>query len=271
MSVLTLKIIAIVTMIMDHIGAITGEHWLRIVGRLSLPIFAFLIANGFKHTSNVKKYLLRLFAFAVISEIPFDLFIENKLSIIEFNGLIPDVRLDNVLFTFTIGLLYLSVSDYFKKKEYKCFNLINAALLFVSCCLAAFVSSDYGAAGILWVALFGTFDVQKKESAAPLALGSIVLASWHVITKNFARGILQLTGISINKIPILVYFFCGSKVTASDRLQMISAFAVALILLYNGKSGMPKSKVANRTLRYVFYAFYPIHLLILYYLAYYIL
>jgi len=79
-----LKIIAIITMLIDHIGAVlldtsTIEYFAcRIIGRLSFPIFCFLIIEGFTHTKNNKKYLLRLFIFAIISEIPFDLVFFNK-------------------------------------------------------------------------------------------------------------------------------------------------------------------------------------------------
>ena len=70
-----LKLIAVVTMFIDHIGSIIFPHimFLRIIGRISFPIFAFLIVNGYRHTHNLKKYLLRLAAFAIISEIPYNL------------------------------------------------------------------------------------------------------------------------------------------------------------------------------------------------------
>ena len=107
----TLKIIAMITMLIDHIGAAvcmrmmlaegfgdlngaaeeTIKAWVtvhadlystyymfRMIGRIAFPIFCFLLVEGFKHTKDAKKYAIRLFAFALISEIPFDLAFQSK-------------------------------------------------------------------------------------------------------------------------------------------------------------------------------------------------
>ena len=63
-----LKLFAIITMVIDHIGyALFPEVLLlRIIGRLSLPIFAFLVAEGYHYTRNIKQYMFRIFIFAII-------------------------------------------------------------------------------------------------------------------------------------------------------------------------------------------------------------
>lgn len=68
-----LKIIAVVLMMLDHLWAsvIPGNRWMTMLGRCAFPIFAFMVAEGYVHTSDVKKYIKRLFVFALISEIPF--------------------------------------------------------------------------------------------------------------------------------------------------------------------------------------------------------
>ena len=70
-----LKCIAVITMIIDHTGAVLfpGELMFRYIGRISFPIFCFLLTEGFFHTKDVRKYMLRLGIFAVVSEIPYDL------------------------------------------------------------------------------------------------------------------------------------------------------------------------------------------------------
>ncbi|MBQ7006155.1 MAG: hypothetical protein IJN68_06980 [Clostridia bacterium] len=104
-----LRTIAIVLMLSDHIWAtaMSFGNWMTYIGRMAFPIFAFQIAEGFFHTSNFKKYALRLLGFALITEIPFNLFYSSRW----FNP-----YHQNVLFTLLLGLLAISVIDKVRKK-----------------------------------------------------------------------------------------------------------------------------------------------------------
>lgn len=98
-----LKILAIITMTIDHIGAIMYPNIdiFRIIGRISFPIFAFLLVEGFKHTSNRLKYFLRLLFFAIVTQPIYDYAFNNQ----ELN----------ILFTFSLSFLLLSSLDFIKK------------------------------------------------------------------------------------------------------------------------------------------------------------
>ena len=129
MSALSLKILAILFMFTDHLVFAMGRAFFensdfmamyylcRALGRLAMPIFAFLIANGFKHTKNVTRYALRLLGFAIVSEIPFDIFANGKITFLNFSGFIPNPCFDNVFFTLLLGLLFLCARKYYLQKK----------------------------------------------------------------------------------------------------------------------------------------------------------
>lgn len=134
-----LKIIAVVTMMIDHIGYIFFPQYLllRIVGRISFPIFAFMIVEGFMHTRDVRRYIVRLAAFALLSEIPFDLAF--------FGNLIWTHQ--NVLITFILAILAMYVD-----KKYKRVAGIGAAIALSI--VADLIHSDYGMFGVIVVMVF---------------------------------------------------------------------------------------------------------------------
>ncbi|WP_291632823.1 TraX family protein [Clostridium sp.] len=118
MTTSMLKIIAILLMLIDHIGAALFPKVivLRMIGRLSFPIFAYLIAIGYSKTNSFSKYLYRLMIFAVISQIPFSLAFSENISIRNFSDFIiffvgsPYAHL-NIFFTLAIGLIAIHIWD----------------------------------------------------------------------------------------------------------------------------------------------------------------
>ena len=122
LSTFTLKLIAIITMVIDHTGAIffPDQMWLRAIGRIAFPIFVFLLVEGLFNTSNIKKYLTRLGIFALISEIPFDMaFYKARFGVdflTDLKGATQDMQIldlfirrlikhQNIFFTLFLGLL----------------------------------------------------------------------------------------------------------------------------------------------------------------------
>ena len=103
-----LHIMAMALMLCDHLWAtiVPGNDWLTDIGRIAFPIFAFMIAEGFFHTKNLKKYATRMLVFALISEIPFNLVMGSRI----FYPLHQ-----NVLWTFLIGIGLMWINE--KAKE----------------------------------------------------------------------------------------------------------------------------------------------------------
>ena len=202
-----LKCIAIITMLIDHMGAILfpGQMVFRYIGRISFPIFCFLLTEGFYHTRNVEKYIARLGVFALISEIPYDLAFRN--TYLEFSR-------QNVFFTLFIGVIMMYTIV-------RTNNItIKAVYLLISMWAAQTVASDYGMKGILLIAVYHFF---RENLPAKAILG----ASWNFIWNASIQG--------------------------------YGALATVPILLYNGEKG--------RSMKYIFYVFYPVHLLILYFVS----
>lgn len=161
----TLKIIAIVTMFVDHIGAAVIENgilkphhektiWsmidvgMRTVGRLAFPIFCFLLVEGFLHTRNVKKYGIRLLLFALISEVPFDLAVFGK-------WFYPGYQ--NVFFTLFIGLWVL---EWYRDTTGQ--PLKQSLVILTGCGAVTLLNCDYSVVGIVMILLFYIFHDNKK-------------------------------------------------------------------------------------------------------------
>ncbi len=229
MSTFSLKILACITMLIDHITAafvpvssvIGGGSDLsfymigRLIGRIAFPIYCFLLVEGFYYTSSRRKYILRMFLFALISEIPFDM---------AFNGF-PKERFQdymsyqNVMFTLFLGLVLMYFYEDIKMRylaQPVIFNTLGVLLILGTSMTSVLLKSDYQYTGILFVLVFYLFRGKKAWIAAGLA-------------------------------AVIVLF--------SNRFEIFALAALVPIFLYNKEPG--------RKVKYLFYAFYPVHLLIL--------
>lgn len=227
MSGSTLKIIAIVTMLIDHMAAtvllgyinrlaqmqqtgqmeqlVTSYHVMRSIGRIAFPIFCFLLCEGFFHTRNQGQYAGRLFVFALLSEIPFDLAIFQQLT----------WEHQNVFFTLLIGYLTIWAMHIFCRKLRQLpvqMFLANALVLFAGANAAELLGTDYGRSGVVLIAIFYLLH-EKRVLSCIAGYISFIWEAW-----------------------------CFP--------------AFLMIPLYNGKRGL--------SIKYLFYAFYPAHLLLCY-------
>ena len=137
-----LKWIAVLTMVIDHVGAILfpDQIWMRVIGMVAFPVYAYCLAEGFRYTSDYRRYLGRLALFAILSEIPFDL---------AFYGVPFSFAHQNVFFTLTLGLILLWVLERCREQLLLC-----AGAFAVLCFLAQALHMDYGAGGLLMVFAF---------------------------------------------------------------------------------------------------------------------
>lgn len=177
----TLKWIAMVTMIIDHLGAAillpllnsgqletfhyslayTAYTCFRLIGRVAFPIFCFLLIEGFHHTSNKQKYAMRLGTFALISEIPFNLAISQQYF---------DYTHQNVFFTLLLGLLAVWLAS----KEHN--RWLAILPIIVMAVVAEFIQADYGMFGVL---LIGTLYLSRSNRLIQSLAGAF-LVLWEV-------------------------------------------------------------------------------------------
>ena len=264
MSLTILKLIAYITMLIDHVGYATGNIYMRMIGRIAFPIFAYLIASGYVNTKNKKKYALNLLVIGIVSEIPYDLFINSSL-------FYPQSQ--NVMFTLLFGLFAIMVldkiTDIFKifyrkyKEKYKekfdekkdidkiteennikkdkekivenKQEIIKLLFLFPLLFLLIFIPQllhfDYGMLGVILIVLF------------------------H-LSKNKPFGI----GISLIVFNILRFFI--SAISSWTIISFISILTTPF-LLFVKKTEKPKH---YKFFKIISYLFYPAHQLILYFI-----
>ncbi len=222
MSGSTLKIIAMVAMVIDHAAvalimpymeAVYGynESYIfasdicRYIGRLAFPIFCFLLVQGYLHTRSVRKYASRLAIFAVLSEIPFDL---------AGSGKVFDFGAQNVLWTLLLGIIALELVEYVQQLPFvqnmsqPC--LFSWLAVVPIAALAYVLKTDYDAFGVLLICILYITSANKKQQ---IIAGAIAVA-W----------------------------------------ETTAPLAFIPIAFYNGKRGL--------SLKWIFYLFYPVHLLI---------
>lgn len=218
MTASTLKLIAIITMLIDHIGAIfyPDEMWIRMIGRIAFPIFAYFIAEGFFRTSDVKKYMQRLLIFAFISQWPFSFAFDRSI----FLSL-------NVFFTLFFGLYAI-----YKYDQSKNINIVSVIGI-----LAQVLNTDYGIYGVYMIFIF---------------------YKYHEDFKNMVKYQAILNGAYLGLI-IIMFSLNGNSLSVGHVLpvliQGLCLLSLILIKYYNGEKGY--------NFKYIFYAFYPVHLTIL--------
>ncbi|MDD3072615.1 MAG: TraX family protein [Candidatus Pacebacteria bacterium] len=192
-----IKLVAVITMLIDHIGAfIYPFAILRIIGRIAFPLFAYQLTVGYQKTSSRKKYLNRLFFFAVISQIPY-YFIYASIGKTVFL---------NILFSLMLGIFTISV---FEKKKFIYLFLIIPASFFV----------EYGFYGLLTILIFYFFKKREEK----IVLFSLATFSYAFIYQLF----IQIYAL------FSLFFIFGPKIKINlPRYFFYIFYPVHLIVLY---------------------------------------
>lgn len=232
MSQETLKLIACVTMLIDHIAASlvwqvmrntpgggSAELWcvyrtMRVIGRIAFPIYCFLLVEGFYHTRDLKKYIARLGIGILLAEIPYDL--------VFFGGWTWESQ--SVMVTLLLGCLMMVAME--RVKGFWKFVMI--APFYIA---AELLKTDYAGLGIAIIAVFALTRGMKYEK----------------LLRVIGLGLLLIPGVRTLQIGGLWF-----------RMQSFAILALIPIFCYDGRK-LTQSKLAQ----WAFYLFYPVHMAVL--------
>ena len=237
----TLKWVAVVAMVIDHVGVVSYDWlgwskpylFLRFVGRTAFPLFAFLLTEGFRHTRNRWAYLRNLLIFAVVSEIPYDLFHDWS----------ARYASQNVFWALALGLLGMMCAEALvregdKRRVPRPVTLLCALIPMAAAVYAGeVIKADYHYWGVLLI---------------------LIVYSGEVVAAFLIRGVTSpQTARNIGAAVAVVVWMILYDAVHRWRIEIYGLPAAFLILLYNGERGQ------YRLPKWFFYGFYPAHFLIL--------
>ena len=226
-----IKIIALITMTVDHIGFILFPNiiWLRYIGRIAFPIFAFFIAEGCKYTKNRLKRFLIIFILGAICEIGYIIFMGGWYG--------------NILLTFSLSIILIYITQEIKNNIFienkSTFKIVFLLLLVVLGVVGVwffdyFLGVDYGFWGVMLPVAVSLFDSNRINNP-PLIL--------RKIDNHFTK----------------MFLFCLMLIIMAFQdfsFHVYALMSIPLLLIYNGKQGKLKMK-------YFFYIYYPLHFVVL--------
>jgi hypothetical protein len=254
MTTFQIKWIAITAMVIDHIGLFFFPQILlfRIVGRLAFPLFAWLIANGAYYSKNTKKYLTRLLFFALVAQIPF----------IVINRLIdPSFWALNVLFTLFLGLAAIVLIKK-SKSIFKAFFIIMLSAL-----MASIFNTEYGAMGVLAIVVFYLFFKNFKKmiivQICLFTLFSMIPIVFFIALTRGVNAVVPAIPLSLC-LPTQINLCLKLSITffpnfiPQTLIEPLGLFSLIFVALYGNQEG--------GKMKYFFYWFYPMHLVVLYFI-----
>jgi len=273
MNAFKLKVIALAAMVIDHIGGAFPQYApfeFRVIGRLTFPIFVYLLAEGFRHTRSPKKFLLRLFAFALIAEPFYDWALTRTRSTsIDYSLWQVDfLNYTNIFYTLFLGGCAIVVFRWVERMLWQRFfdDGTEWAPLFCDMSLrpeaivitmvaalptagfmwvAGWLGADYGGYGVLFIFLMYVIKSPKWLMLAVFGVMSI----WQ---HNFLYSYFLDVYRGVIVLPFAVYLMIP-----------VTLLTVPLVAFYNKQRG-PR-------LKWLFYAAYPVHLAVLAGVAFYLL
>ncbi len=196
----------------DYLNLYSTYTVMRLVGRIAFPIFAFLVFEGFMHTSDYKRYLLRVGICALVAEIPFNLIVTQAAPIYGSTDVTTSVfypQHQNTVFTLFLALLMLygmkrfETADILPKAAFKQW-IAQLFCVIVACILSVLLRTDYSYIGILFIAMLYFFRTNKKMQ---ILFGCIVFLSTNIASLLAFVPIAMYNGKIIRSKKFKYFFY----------------------------------------------------------------
>lgn len=253
-----LKIIAIVTMIIDHIGYYLQPYMnnviyliLRAMGRMSMPLFAYLIVQGFFYTKDLRKYILRIFIFAIVTQLAIfgvSIFDENA------QNLSVNTQL-NILFSYTLSLITLWViheKNIIKKYDSNK-NMFAKILMIIGIIgIYVFIPFDYEIFLPLFIVML--YFIEKLKITIYMQR-----QNYNISVKGMLASSLSEDKIRLGYILLILLAMITIITRSMNPMYWYMLLAIIPIYMYNGERGKKSNKI-----KYMFYAIFPLQHFLIY-------
>lgn len=253
-----LKVLAIAIMVIDHIGYYFQSYIpngiyisLRAIGRIAMPLFTFMIVQGFFHTSDLKKYISRVFSLAVITQI-----VIYIVSLFDKNAIDLSVNRElNVVFSYALSLITLWVIHEKKlvaKYDYAKNMFLKILLLFTILGIYLFIPFDYDIYVPILIILM--YFIERLKIGIYLQKQSYNMSIGKVAVSFITEEHIKLGYISLILLSLLAII-----IKSGNTMYWYMLFSIVPIWLYNGERGKK-----NKAITTMFYAIFPLQHFLIY-------
>ncbi|MDB0441336.1 conjugal transfer protein TraX [Clostridioides difficile] len=259
----TIKILALIFMTFDHIAAFMPQTmnipvWFHWLGRISAPLFMFMVVEGFCHTSNRKKYITRLYVGSIIMAIG------NQIINIAFPNPEGSIIINNIFATLFLIVIYLQAIEFIKKfraekeKKYLVRGLLMISVPIILGIIILTLLFSLADKALMFIMIFVPVPFFVEGGPIFVVLGIIFY---------LCRG--KKFSLIICYVMMCMFIFAvmaggdySLKKSLLENYQWMMIASLPFMLLYNGEKG--------KSMKYLFYLYYPIHIYLLYILGVYL-
>lgn len=266
-----LKIIAIITMVIDHVGFYFQDFLpyavyslFRNIGRIAMPIFVYLLVQGFFYTKSLKKYFTRVALTSIVTQIIFIVLGLLNLNIDAFESYTTNIyNIANILFSFSICLILMYIIHHnilVQKWDKRKNLLLKMFIVLAIIAIYVFVPIDYGFVVPSFALTF--YAIERLKITVMLNRQNGLYNIQSMFSKSISEDKIKYIYKGLLALTIFV-------IVIYNNMNICTLLSILPLIMYNGfrKAGKNSSDFKGKIHRYSWYIFFPLHHFILYLLA----